>query len=127
MRVVLPLAIHDEPILIPAGRQPKPDFPDSGFIPAQANVTHAPVVEIPSHKDLFGPRGLASQFNLDSPSASSNLLLVIVPGGFSHRHGCPAIRVSFHSYFFFEFLLQNISCSPLTSNTNATTPRSSQL
>jgi hypothetical protein len=87
MGVGLPLAINDEPILIPARCEPKRNSPGSGFVPAETEVTCAPVIEVPGHEDFFGLRGLERQFDLNSPTVLSIICLVILPARSGHRHG----------------------------------------
>jgi hypothetical protein len=111
MGIVLPLPVHDEAILVSSGQKPELNFPDSCFIPTEAEVTRTPVVEIPDHENAFGLGGFAGQFDLYSPTFSFDICLTIMPQGHGHRHGRTAILDPFHNYSLrnWSLLLKSIS------------------
>jgi hypothetical protein len=98
VRIVLPFAVHEEPVLVPSGFQPNLDFPASCLVPTETQVTRTPTVEIPGHEHCFGVWGFARQLGLKSPTVSSNICLVVVPANLRHRHGYTVIVCAFHNY-----------------------------
>jgi hypothetical protein len=100
VNIVLPLPVHDKPVLVSSGQEPNLNFPDSCFILPETEVTRTPVVEIPDHEHVFGLRGVAGQFDLYSPATFFDLCLTMMPVGQGHRRGRTAIVDPFHIYSF---------------------------
>ena len=110
MGVVLPLAVDDESVLIPARRQPNLNLPASCFVSTETEVTRTPMVEIPGHEDSFGSRGGTRQLDPNSPTIFSNICRATVPAGDGHLHGHTRIVVPFHDCSFLVLGLLITAC-----------------